>query len=599
MINYYHLSDAMPVALIGMFVLWAAASRRHWFVRTAVVGAVLLVALLIPAYEVVMMLSIECALVIIGMRVWRRLRQRRVGNAQNPAPRMTSISNLLRFQLSMETMLLLVVVIAVVVAVVARAPQLTMQDYFRFIHVGTMAGVVCLACVWVVCGRAPWWIRLVALPMLPFLLACMFHGLSVAGQVAILWYNYSATSTLTEYLQSSLRNLGSVWYWTATFSIGMAILCAWLFLVRRARWFDPFREDIDAGDSEPRLPNSVRWARVGALGLFGLAAIFPLLLFYRLMTPPPVPSVELPNPNGYDDFIAAGNMIGQAAANKLRTFQQLTDDQLGIELANHNSAFARMHEGLSKPVMYPYTYKPVPQENIIAIDHLVHAVQAQAAWFDRRGNAQLQLENGLTLLKLAHGEMRGSPPESYNLSLNEFEWYGYDGIMGLLPRLSAEECIRVANELWDLDQHRESWETRLERQRIIDANSGWKNHVRSILQQWSGDEYKWARDDYFRQVVGCRVTIAALGIQAYLMDQKRLPEKLADLVPRYLPAVPDDPYGDGRIKYRVVAYRYMLYSNGPDDDDDGGKPLEMGVAEPNGDYLIEQMFPRMQQPRNP
>jgi hypothetical protein len=594
MVNYYHLSDAMPVALIGMFVLWAAASKRHWFVRTAVVGAVLLVALLIPAYEVVMMLGIESVLVIIGMSVWRRLRQRHLGEAHNTPRQATSISSFLRFQLSMETMLLLVVVIAVVVAVVARAPQLTVQDYIRFIHVGTMAAAVCLACVWVVCGRARWWIRLVALPVLPFLLACVFHGLSVAGQVAILWYNYSSTSTIAEYLQSSVQNLSGVWYWTATFSIGMAILCAWLFLVRRARWFDPFYEDANQESSDAQSPSSVRWARVGAFALFGLAAIFPLLLFYRLMTPPQMPTVELPNPNGYYDFIAAGRMIGPSAANKLGKFQQLRDDQLGDELAKHNAAFAQMYQGLSKPTMYPYTYKPAPQEDIMAIHHLVQAVQAQAAWFERRGNAQLQLENGLTLLKLAHGEMRGSSSGRYGLLLNELEWYGYDGIMGLTPRLSTEECTRIANELWELDLDRESWETRLERQRIIDANSGWKNHVRSILQQWSGDEYKWARDEYLRRVAEARVTIAALGIQAYLLEQKRLPEKLADLVPKYLPAVPEDPHGDGTIKYRVVGDRYVLYLSGPDGDDDGGKPLEMGVPEPNGDYLIERMFPRLQ-----
>ena len=56
MINVYQLSDAVPAAMFGMFALWAAASRRHWFVRTAVVAA-LLVMLLIPAYEFVVKLG--------------------------------------------------------------------------------------------------------------------------------------------------------------------------------------------------------------------------------------------------------------------------------------------------------------------------------------------------------------------------------------------------------------------------------------------------------------------------------------------------------------------------------------------------------------
>jgi len=59
MINAYHLSDAMPAALLGMFALWAAASKRHWFIRLAVVATAVLFVLLIPAFEVVVQLGVE------------------------------------------------------------------------------------------------------------------------------------------------------------------------------------------------------------------------------------------------------------------------------------------------------------------------------------------------------------------------------------------------------------------------------------------------------------------------------------------------------------------------------------------------------------
>ena len=50
MINVYDLSNALPVAIFGMFALWAAVSPRHWFLRTAIVGA----ATLIPWLSVLM-----------------------------------------------------------------------------------------------------------------------------------------------------------------------------------------------------------------------------------------------------------------------------------------------------------------------------------------------------------------------------------------------------------------------------------------------------------------------------------------------------------------------------------------------------------------
>jgi hypothetical protein len=47
MINAYLLSDSTPVILFGLIALWAAASNQHWFVRTAIVGEMILVALFI------------------------------------------------------------------------------------------------------------------------------------------------------------------------------------------------------------------------------------------------------------------------------------------------------------------------------------------------------------------------------------------------------------------------------------------------------------------------------------------------------------------------------------------------------------------------
>src|SRR5450432_4450964 len=76
MISVYQLVDALPAALFGMFALWAAGSQRHWFLRTAVVGGVVLVLLFVPAYEAMIEFAIQAVLVAAGVSSWRRRRKR-------------------------------------------------------------------------------------------------------------------------------------------------------------------------------------------------------------------------------------------------------------------------------------------------------------------------------------------------------------------------------------------------------------------------------------------------------------------------------------------------------------------------------------------
>ena len=164
MITVYTLSDATPVALFGMFALWAAASKRHWFVRTAVVAGAILFTLLIPAYEVLITLTVETLVVVAGLAIWRRRRHPAVGvRPENTASR-------LRLRLSMETLMLAIVIVAVVTAVAARVPNIPAESWYSFTIDGFMSGTIGLACVWIICGRARWWIRAIASPA--FLCSC-------------------------------------------------------------------------------------------------------------------------------------------------------------------------------------------------------------------------------------------------------------------------------------------------------------------------------------------------------------------------------------------------------------------------------------------
>ena len=63
----------------------------------------------------------------------------------------------------------------------------------------------------------------------------------------------------------------------------------------------------------------------------------------------------------------------------------------------------------------------------------------------------------------------------------------------------------------------------------------------------------------------------AFAMAAYHKDTGRYPEKLADLAPKYMAAVPDDLFAAKPLIYKPEGKGYLFYSVGPNGKDDGGR----------------------------
>jgi hypothetical protein len=63
----------------------------------------------------------------------------------------------------------------------------------------------------------------------------------------------------------------------------------------------------------------------------------------------------------------------------------------------------------------------------------------------------------------------------------------------------------------------------------------------------------------------------ALAVERYRLAHGRWPDSLEQLVPEYLTAVPTDPFLDMPLRYRRETGGVVVYSVGPDDQDDGGR----------------------------
>jgi hypothetical protein len=88
---------------------------------------------------------------------------------------------------------------------------------------------------------------------------------------------------------------------------------------------------------------------------------------------------------------------------------------------------------------------------------------------------------------------------------------------------------------------------------------------------------------HYQVITERRMAATALAIRLYELDHGQRPKTLEELVPDYLPAVPDDPYSAGPqpIRYLPDADPPILYSVGENGEDDGG---EFAVDDEGGLY---------------
>jgi hypothetical protein len=86
-----------------------------------------------------------------------------------------------------------------------------------------------------------------------------------------------------------------------------------------------------------------------------------------------------------------------------------------------------------------------------------------------------------------------------------------------------------------------------------------------------------------RSQAGLRCAIAALAVERFRLTKERWPKSLDEVVAaKLLAALPTDPYDGQPLRYKMLDDRILIYSVGPDLEDNGGnldrqKPIEKGI----------------------
>ncbi|MEQ8210748.1 MAG: hypothetical protein RH917_13045 [Lacipirellulaceae bacterium] len=556
----HQILDALSASFFALLGIWAAVVRRHWFLRFSVVCICLLSALLIPAYEVVIEFGLLVTVIVTGVWLARK--------KPNWRP-----------QFSLETALLLTVVVAVISAVAAKAPELSAHTWAWMIVNGVAPALLALGCLWLVFGRARLLTRLIvtALGFVPFV--SFYHFLRVVETTLSTYLTGGRWQE--ELLESYKWDAVSQWVVVNAPILGLAItiILASLITAKASGWF--------ASQDEQEQQSTSRWQALARTGLVAslLAVVVPLVyVFYRLLTPPELPTVELPVPNGYDDFATAGAMIKGDSQIMYSNWQSISDEKRGQLVRDWEPVLSLAQLGLKKECYWPLQADGTSVDEVLRLSNATYnnffAILFSLDYESRLGSASQAASHAAMLIEYELKAGRGT--ETLANWFYPFEGYGLSEVEAELPRflsrLTAEECEDFSARLTKLREDIRPVNEKITGRRIAEANRNWMSHLNVLLTEWSGrDPFSWEQRRHRYWLARYRVMTVQVMLQSHWLKHGVLPQELRDLENSAGNWFLDDPFSDTQLAYVVDSKgNFTLLSVGNDGKTDppGANPID-------------------------
>lgn len=364
----------------------------------------------------------------------------------------------------------------------------------------------------------------------------------------------------------------SPWLRAATLAVVFPALVmgAWLWLARSAR--GPFGKSTAAASLFliAAAPARIYWAELKA---------------QSLAYPPPLVD------NAYLDLLRAAEMVDDPAVN----VDQLSGAELGEYLQKHAPALELATQALARPcqaVLYENMNDMLLAAEGKRIRKLSEALAARGRLELAEGRLDDAVESFLADVELGATITNGGLMMHEAFGSNS-EGAGVNGLQKVIARLDGDACRKLAERLAKNDARREPSESSTARERFYYAGTyPWKHRINILARVlFPGEPFTY--DRVIELIAGekrarLRLLVAHLALRRFWLAENKYPAALDELVPRFLPAVPLDPFVNRELRYKKRPADYLLYSIGGDLIDDGGlpaKPFTYPVSK--GDIVVE------------
>lgn len=269
------------------------------------------------------------------------------------------------------------------------------------------------------------------------------------------------------------------------------------------------------------------------------------LLFPGRPTKAPAP---MPNPNGYDTLLRAARQVTGSVGN----YDRVSPADLRTLVDGNTNALQLARAGLQQECRVSMTAGALQRHGaeITSLRNLALAFAAEARRAELDGRTNDAVAINLDTVRLGTQSPRGGAFIDTLVGIST-ESIGIRRLEALTVRLDAPTCRETAATLAACDAGRQSWDDALESEHDWSlAAGGLSGKLMSILKASSLKQTEAkARQRFNEQVNRTRRLTINLAARAYELDHGKRPASLAELVPDYLKAIPQDPLTNTNMAY--------------------------------------------------
>ena len=300
-----------------------------------------------------------------------------------------------------------------------------------------------------------------------------------------------------------------------------------------------------------------------AFALAAGAVLVALLAFTMGRSPARPP---LPNPNGYDDFIKAG----EAVLGDTSDWPVLDHDRLRDLVSTNAEPLRLLRLGLTRQCVMPMdsalTNAAGSINQLARMKRLVHLLAAEGRLREMENRPADAARSYVEAIRFGNEMSRGGFLITRLVGV-ACEAIGYAPLEKLVSKLNPDEARAVLTDLDKLDAGRVTWaEVQQSERRYMRYERGKQfNPIIWVMHWWRiRQAMQRAETKHKKMVARERLLLAELALRCYESEQGHPPARLDELATNYLSHVPEDPFNGQPLIYRAQGTNWLLHSAGPE-----------------------------------
>ena len=265
---------------------------------------------------------------------------------------------------------------------------------------------------------------------------------------------------------------------------------------------------------------------------------------------PLLPVQPLPNPNGYDDFVKAAEMLSTNSWN----YDKMSEQELQTLVDDNSNALHLARSGLQMQCRVALDYSPNSStllDQLAGMKRLAQAFVAEGKLAEMENRPSAAAKSYLDAVHFGNESVRGG------VLINEFVGIAVEAIAtshltNLVQHLDAKSCRETAATLEALDSQRQTWNE------FMQQENDWSRRtfpgirygiVRLMTHKSLLPAQAAASRKLKQQQTRTRQLLIDLAARAYELDKGKPPASFDNLVPDYLKAIPQDPFTGTNMVY--------------------------------------------------